>query len=65
MGMRHKGLAQATRALWTPLPHGGGHLGSAGVRRGHVLLQPIKPRKRNRFMCYDPRGGKVLISVGL
>jgi len=20
--------------------------------------------KRNRFMCYDPRGGKVLISVG-
>ena len=44
--MRHKGLAQATRALWTPRPHGGGHLGSAGVRRGHVRLPPLKPQRK-------------------
>jgi len=32
----------------------------------HGLSSEGKQRlKRNRFKCYDPRGGKVLISVGL
>jgi hypothetical protein len=43
MGLRNHGLAQATRALLTQLPHGCGHLGEAGLRLGQWLLQPLKP----------------------
>jgi len=43
MGLRNNGLAQAARELLTQLPHGFGHLGSAGLRIGPLLLQPLKP----------------------
>jgi hypothetical protein len=34
------------------------------ITEGGDAATALSNRKRNRFMCYDPRGGKVLISVG-
>lgn len=43
MGMRNNRLAHAACELLTQRPHRLGHVGSAGLRIGQLLLQPIKP----------------------
>jgi hypothetical protein len=42
-GRLHNGLAQAAGERVSPLPHGFGHLGAAGWRRGERLVPPIPP----------------------